>query len=106
MDDELDGRSDCESDRGGDEEDEDEGGPEAADDVVVEGHRSAGRGTLKLERPFSDTVTLTSCISATRTDLFGDLREEERVRDVVEDAVRRQHDHVTVLHGELVPEEE
>ena len=47
MDDELDGRSDCESDRGGDEEDEDEGGPEAADDVVVEGHRSAGRGTFK-----------------------------------------------------------
>ena len=43
--------------------------------------------------------------SAALTDLLGDLREEERVRDVVEDAVRRQHDHVTVLHSELVSEE-
>ena len=63
MDDELDGRSDCESDRGGDAEDEDEGGPEAADDVVVEGHRSAGRGTFQLERQ-SEICSVTQGIIA------------------------------------------
>ena len=37
--------------------------------------------------------------------LLSDFREEERVRDVVEDAVGRQHDHVAVLNRELVPDD-